>query len=257
VSWGLVAPIREVLDSLGRPPGQRRVTYNLLDNYQDNPTIANLIERGNRLNNDPKSELGVTVAGTLATMRDVGLVHPDEVADNRATIIEPDIVENADDYISRLRNDAESSYRHDRQAGQSQRIEIWTEAADTIPDLTALGDRYGVPVASASGSIGFDPVVRLGRRIALDAWSGEPRPAKILYLGDFDPPGLSISDAIKHAEIQASRWYRSWELQHRNPKGHGPYSGMGDGGGGIPKQGNTTALGQRGSDPARSFASRS
>jgi hypothetical protein len=152
-------------------------------------------------------------------MRDVGLVHPDEVADNRAVIIEPDTFGDAADYLHALREGVDDGYRHDRQAGQPQRVEIWTEAADTIPDLTQLGDEYGVPVGSASGSIGFDPVVRLGQRMARDAALGEPRPADILFLGDFDPPGLSIPDTIKHAEIQASRWYRAWQLQSRRKEG--------------------------------------
>jgi hypothetical protein len=120
VNWGLVGPIREVLDSLGRPPGSRRVTYNLLVRYQRNPTVANLIERGKRANGDPKSELGNFVSGTLATMRDVGLVHPDEVADNRSVIYLPDAVDDAAEYLQQLLEAAESDYRHDRLAGFSR-----------------------------------------------------------------------------------------------------------------------------------------
>jgi hypothetical protein len=67
-----------------------------------------------------------------------------------------------------------------------------------------------VPVVSSSGSIVWKPVSDLGQRIAEDV----ERPTVILYLGDFDPPGLSIEDvALKHAEIQASRWFMAWDLE--------------------------------------------
>ena len=215
MDWGLVAPIREVLDSLSRAPGQRRVTYHLIDNFQDDSTVARLIERGNRKNDDPKSELGEFVHGTLATMRDIGLAHPNEVADGRSTLIQPHTVDDSAEYLEQLLRAAKSGYRHDRLAGQPRRVEIWSEATDTLPDLTGLGDEYGVPVSSSSGSIGFDPVSRLGHRMAFDAFfMSEERPVDVLYLGDFDPAGLSISDTIEHAEIQASRWYRSWMLRY-------------------------------------------
>jgi hypothetical protein len=66
--------------------------------------------------------------------------------------------------------------------------------SDTISDLTEVADEYGVPVASSSGSITYDSIAQLGRRMARDHYSdGEERPTIVLYFGDFDPAWRSLT----------------------------------------------------------------
>jgi hypothetical protein len=204
-NYGLVQPILAVLaENSARAIGPRRITYNLLDNRDGNPVVAKVKDRGG------KDDLDMYVTGMVATMRDVGLVHPSQISDSRSTVILPNATRGPDEYLKAREAELERRYRHARQAGQLRRIEVWTEAADTIPDLRQVCDKYGVPVVSSSGSIAWDPISELGRRIAADPVA---RPTDILYLGDYDPPGLSIEEKIKHAEIQASRWSRTWELR--------------------------------------------
>lgn len=83
------------------------------------------------------------------------------------------------------------TYRRDRQASQSQRIELWCEAAGMMPQLARIADEFSVPVRSASGFSSVTGNHDLAARVI-----GYSVPTVILHVGDFDPSGVSIFTAM-------------------------------------------------------------
>jgi hypothetical protein len=205
--------LRALADLAPRAPGPRRVTYRLLDSYSAEPVVAAMIARGKALEPpNPKTVLDENVTGTIATMREIGLLHPDRIHDGRSTVTEPLTFDNADDYIAYLQRMVEHEYRHLRQEGQKQVIEVWTEAADTLPDLREVADERGMVLVSCSGSLTVDARSELGMRIWQRSRAGIV--TIILYLGDYDPPGLAIPERLEDALEWAVRW--KWYIYTRN-----------------------------------------
>lgn len=91
-----------------------------------------------------------------------------------------------DDTARRMR-----AYRRDRQAGQRQRLELWCEAAGMAPQLAKVADRYSVPVKSSGGFLSLTAVRLIAER-ALE----RNVPTLLLHVGDLDPSGESIFDAL-------------------------------------------------------------
>jgi len=94
-------------------------------------------------------------------------------------------------------------YRRDRQAGQRLRLELWCEAAGMAPQLARVADHYSVPVYSSGGFASLTAV----RLIAERALEREV-PTVLLHVGDLDPSGESIFDALAQdaaAFVEADR----------------------------------------------------
>jgi hypothetical protein len=82
-------------------------------------------------------------------------------------------------------------YRVDRQAGQRRRIELWCEAAGMLPQLSRVANEFSVPVFSSGGFSSLTAVRLIAdRALELD------RPTLLLHVGDFDPSGESIFEAL-------------------------------------------------------------
>ncbi|GGZ42768.1 hypothetical protein [Streptomyces poonensis] len=87
---------------------------------------------------------------------------------------------------------AARDFRLDRQAGQPVSLEVWSETAGMVPQLTAVTDPYGVPVYSGSG---FNSLP--GKRgAALRAATGGHRAVRILVVSDWDPSGVHLFSAL-------------------------------------------------------------
>ncbi len=84
-----------------------------------------------------------------------------------------------------------NDYRRDRQAGQPQRIELWCESAGMLHQLARASDPYSVPVYSAGGFASLTAT----RQIAARACD-QPCATVLLHVGDCDPSGESIFDAM-------------------------------------------------------------
>lgn len=82
-------------------------------------------------------------------------------------------------------------YRRDRQAGQPVRVELWCESAGMAPQLAKVADELSVPVFSSGGFLSLTAV----RQIAARALARE-QPTVLLHVGDLDPSGASIFEAI-------------------------------------------------------------
>ncbi len=86
---------------------------------------------------------------------------------------------------------AAQGYQRDRSEGQPCRIELWCEAGGMAPQLAQVARRYGVDVYSTGG---FGSVT-VTKAIA-DRVCRADRPTAFLHVGDFDPSGESIFNAI-------------------------------------------------------------
>lgn len=82
-------------------------------------------------------------------------------------------------------------YRRDRQLWQPCRIELWTESAGMMPQLSNVADDYSVPVYSCGGQ----PSVTANRQVAERALR-QTVPTVLLHVGDFDPDGDSIFETM-------------------------------------------------------------
>ncbi|MEJ7891722.1 MAG: hypothetical protein WKF94_05380 [Solirubrobacteraceae bacterium] len=82
-------------------------------------------------------------------------------------------------------------YRRDRQAGQPQRLELWSEAAGMVGQLARVAEDFSVPVYSASGFASLSAVRTLANRALRSSV-----PTVMLHVGDYDPSGESIFAAI-------------------------------------------------------------
>jgi hypothetical protein len=83
------------------------------------------------------------------------------------------------------------SYRRDRQAGQKHRVELWCEAAGMAPQLARVADEFSVPVFSSGGFSSLSAV-----RLIAERACARDVPTVILHVGDFDPSGESIFEAV-------------------------------------------------------------
>jgi hypothetical protein len=82
-------------------------------------------------------------------------------------------------------------YRRDRQEGQTHRLELWCEAAGMAPQLARVADRFSVPVFSSGGFSSLTAV-----RMIVDRACERDQPTVLLHVGDFDPSGASIFEAM-------------------------------------------------------------
>lgn len=82
-------------------------------------------------------------------------------------------------------------YVRNKLAGQEVHIEAWCEAAGMLPQLYRVAEPFSVAVYSSGG---FDSLTAK-KRLA-DRTCSVGKHAVILHLGDFDPSGVSIFDAV-------------------------------------------------------------
>lgn len=95
-----------------------------------------------------------------------------------------------DEFMTGIREAAES-YSRDRTEGQPQRVELWCEAEGMIDQMARVANPYDIRSFSAGGFASVTLTYQIARR-ALE-FDG---PTVILHVGDYDPSGESIYDAI-------------------------------------------------------------
>jgi hypothetical protein len=82
-----------------------------------------------------------------------------------------------------------SQYRKDFWQHQPRTIEVWVEKAGRIGAIKPVLDEYGVPYIAVGGFASKDMVHLAAERIARSK-----KPFTILYLGDYDPCGMCMSE---------------------------------------------------------------
>ena len=84
------------------------------------------------------------------------------------------------------------NYQRDVQQDQPVRIQVWCESAGMVPQLARVADPYSVPVYSCGG---FNSLTSV--RQIVDSCRCDTRgPTVLLHLGDCDPSGFSIFQAV-------------------------------------------------------------
>lgn len=94
-------------------------------------------------------------------------------------------------------------YRRDRQAGQGQYLELFCEAAGMVRQLERVALQYSVPVYSGGG---FDSLT--AKHLIAQRALARNVPTVLLHVGDYDPSGESIFDAMTEdaaAFVEADR----------------------------------------------------
>jgi len=86
-------------------------------------------------------------------------------------------------YVAAVRR----SWRLNFWAQQPQRVEVWSEKSTRRGILKPVLDEYGVAFLLGGGTSGATPV----HDVAADE---DKRPLVILYLGDFDPSGMAMTE---------------------------------------------------------------
>lgn len=112
------------------------------------------------------------------------------IRDDGVVTLRQDHYDGPDDFRRHIRQLAED-YRMNALYVQKVHLEVWCEAAGMIHQLNRVAERYSVRVYSSSG---FDSTT--ARKELADRICYEGKRAVILHLGDFDPSGKSIFDAL-------------------------------------------------------------
>lgn len=178
-----------------RPQGAARELIDavavVLDDYRDHLplTLRQIFYRLVAAKLLDKSERGYSRLGEILNRARRGaLVDFAAIRDDGVTQVGGDGFADLDDVLRTLR-DFVANVRLDRQAGQSERLQIWCEAAGMVPQLQRVAAPYGVPVISSGG---FDSVTikhAMGRTLA-------ERPATILHIGDHDVSGVHVFSSL-------------------------------------------------------------
>ena len=95
-----------------------------------------------------------------------------------------------DDFLRHVRELGEG-YTRNKLAEQDFHIEVWCEAAGMLPQLFSVAEQYSVPVYSSGG---FDSLT--SKKQLADRICEIEKKTVILHLGDYDPSGVSIFDAV-------------------------------------------------------------
>lgn len=86
---------------------------------------------------------------------------------------------------------AAKGYRRNRTEEQDVRIEVWCEAAGMAPQLAQVAQPYGVGVYSTGGFSSVTVTHEVAQRVV-----SQDQPTVFLHLGDYDPSGESIFEAM-------------------------------------------------------------
>ncbi|WP_210215221.1 hypothetical protein [Mesorhizobium sp. M2A.F.Ca.ET.029.05.1.1] len=105
------------------------------------------------------------------------------------------------------------NYRKNLMASQPRHIEVWCEAAGMIHQLADVAHDYSIRVYSSSG---FDSTT--AKKDIADHICTIGKPAVILHLGDYDPSGESVFEAMAEdvkAFVEADRPWATVDVEFR------------------------------------------
>jgi hypothetical protein len=112
------------------------------------------------------------------------------IRDDGVTTVPFNHYADADAFLADCRYRAEN-FQRDVMARQDLHIEVWCEAAGMIMQLARVTEPYSIPVYSSSGFDSITAKYDLAQRICRMG-----RPALILHVGDYDPSGEKVFEAI-------------------------------------------------------------
>jgi len=118
----------------------------------------------------------------------------ESIRDDGASVMEGKFYTGEEDFYRHIHDEAKG-YERDKLAGQKRDIRVYVESAGMMPQLERLTRRYSVPVYSCSGFDSLTAKYDLADEVA-KASTYRGRQTVILHLGDMDPSGETIFDAI-------------------------------------------------------------
>jgi hypothetical protein len=111
------------------------------------------------------------------------------------------------DFWEQVESNAEH-YRRDKLANQAVFIELWCEAGGMVPQMERVANPYSVPVYSTGGFSSLTVTHEIAERVL-----GRDKPTIFLHVGDYDPSGESIFEAMtldaKALALQRLYWRMS------------------------------------------------
>jgi hypothetical protein len=149
------------------------------------------------------------LADHLVRARRAGLIPFEAIRDDGVVVMERRHYGGIEDFHDETANRAEG-YRRDRQHGQPFHVELWCEAAGMLQQLDRVARGLSVPVFSAGGFASLTATRDIAERAL-----GLNRPTVVLHVGDFDPSGESIFEALAEdaaAFVRADRVVRTIDL---------------------------------------------
>jgi len=112
-----------------------------------------------------------------------------------------------DDFWVEVASSAEH-YSRDKLADQPVYVELWCEASGMVPQLERVANAYSVPVYSTGGFSSVTVTYEIAAR-ALK----RNKPTVFLHVGDFDPSGESIFEAMSRDACSFLLNRLSWKLE--------------------------------------------
>jgi len=130
----------------------------------------------------------------LVRARRARLIDFADIRDDGASVMTEKHYSGEEAFYAEIRSMGEC-YERDKLANQNKDIRVYCEAAGMMPQLRRVTQRYSVPVYSCSGFDSLTAKYELAADVT-DAWTHHGRETVILHLGDHDPSGETIFDAI-------------------------------------------------------------
>jgi len=143
----------------------------------------------------PKTERAYErLTNYLNRARRARVIDFEDIRDDGAAVMEENHYTGEEAFWGVVREMGER-YERDKLATQEKDIRVYCEAAGMMPQLRRVTRRYSVPVYSCSGFDSLTAKYDLAQDVSR-AYSHHGRPTVILHLGDHDPSGETIFDAI-------------------------------------------------------------
>jgi hypothetical protein len=133
------------------------------------------------------------VSTQLTWARERGLIPWAWIVDETRAAERVSAWENPDAYVETVKH----AYRRDRWTDQPSWIEVWSEKGTIRSTLAPVLSQYGVTCRVMHGYGSATAV----HQVALESPCGIEKPLEVLYVGDWDPSGLHMSDADLPARI--------------------------------------------------------
>ena len=148
------------------------------------------------------------LAEALVRARRARLVPFGHLRDDGVVVAQTRWYQDERDFMESFAEEAKS-YQRDLQQGQKYQIELWSESAGMLPQLASVANAFSVPVYSASGFGSLSAVRQIVERA--QEWDR----LVVLHVGDYDPSGESIFEAMTtdaQAFLEEDRLLASQEI---------------------------------------------
>jgi hypothetical protein len=190
-SLELLHHVNEILDLYKpqRPLTLRQIYYRLVAAYgypHSNSFYGNTLSRA------------LTMARRAEMRTNDGVLLFDAIRDDEFIQRTPFHYADQAGFWEQAKEDAEG-FALDRQAGQVCRKIIWVEGAGMVPQLRNVAFPYGVPVFSSGKFDGIQCKRAMGVKWAEENIledGKEAQPIRVLHLGDHNPSGIHIFEAL-------------------------------------------------------------